>query len=40
MKVIISERDGLTKLLYRIDGETIFMVDMWDVRQEPPSVVR
>ena len=32
--------NGLTKLLYRIDGETIFIVDMWDVRQELPSVVR
>lgn len=32
--------NGLTKLLYRIDGEMIFIVDMWDVRKEPPSQVR
>ena len=29
--------NGLTKLLYRIDGEKIYIVDMWDVRQEPPT---
>ena len=47
MKVMSDEQytyhftniNGLT-MLYRIDGETIFIVDMWDVRQEPPSVVR
>lgn len=32
--------NGLTKLLYRIDGETILIVHMWDVRQEPPKIVR
>ena len=32
--------NGLTKLLYRIDGEMIYIVDMWDVRQEPPTIVR
>ena len=32
--------NGLTKLLYRVDGELILIVDMWDVRQEPPTIVR
>lgn len=32
--------NGLTKLLYRIDGDTILIVDMWDVRREPPTTVR
>ena len=32
--------NGLTKLLYRIDGEMIYIVAMWDVRQEPPTIVR
>ena len=32
--------NGLTKLLYRIDGEMIYIVDMWDVRKEPPTIVR
>ena len=32
--------NGLSKLLYRIDGEMIYIVDMWDVRQEPPTIVR
>lgn len=32
--------NGLSKLLYRVDGEMIYIVDMWDVRQEPPTSVR
>lgn len=32
--------NGLTKLLYRVEGELIIIVDMWDVRKEPPKEVR
>ena len=30
--------NGLTKLVYRVDedNEVIYIVDMWDVRKEPP----
>ncbi len=32
---------GLTKLIYRIDEdkEVVYIVDMWDVRKEPPTYV-
>lgn len=32
--VIIS---GLSKMVYRIDGNTIFIIGFWDCRQEPQS---
>jgi len=33
--------NGLSKLVYRIvDDEYIFIVDMWDVRLEPPSMIK
>ena len=31
--------NGLTKLVYRIEGEVVFIVDMWDTRREPPVVL-
>ena len=33
--------NGLTKLVYRIDEdrEVVYVVDMWDVRKEPPMSV-
>ena len=33
--------NGLTKLVYRIDEdkEVVYIVDMWDVRKEPPISV-
>lgn len=33
--------NGLSKLLYRIvDDSYVFIVDMWDVRKEPPTEVK
>lgn len=33
--------NGLSKMVYRIvDDEYIFIADMWDVRQEPPSMIQ
>ena len=29
--------NGLSKLVYRIDGETVHIVAFWDTRQEPES---
>lgn len=31
--------NGLTKLVYRVDGEVVYIVDMWDVRKEPPTSI-
>ena len=27
--------NGLNKMVYRIDGDTIYIVDFWDTRREP-----
>ena len=27
--------NGLSKMVYRIDGDTIYIVDFWDTRREP-----
>lgn len=32
--------NGLTKVVYRVDGEVVYLVDMWDVRREPPQEIR
>lgn len=33
--------NGLSKLLYRIvDDSFVFIVDMWDVRREPPAEIK
>ena len=31
--------NGLTKLVYRIEGEVVYVVDMWDTRREPPTIL-
>ncbi|MBQ9547246.1 MAG: type II toxin-antitoxin system RelE/ParE family toxin [Bacteroidales bacterium] len=30
--------DKLSKMIYRVDGEAIYIVDFWDVRREPPKI--
>ena len=30
---------GLTKVVYRIEGEVVYVVDMWDTRREPPTTL-
>lgn len=32
--------NGLTKMIYRVAEDTIYIVDMWDTRSEPPSKIR
>ena len=32
--------DGLSIMLYRVENETVYIVDMWDTRQQPPTIVR
>ena len=34
--VIIS---NLSKMLYRIEGDVIYVVDFWDTRKEPPTEI-
>ena len=29
--------NGLNKMVYRIDGDIIYVVDFWDTRREPVS---
>jgi len=29
--------NGLSKLVYRVDGESIYVVAFWDTRQEPEA---
>jgi plasmid stabilization system protein ParE len=32
--------NGLSIMLYRVENETVYIVDMWDTRQQPPTIVR
>ena len=32
--------NGLSIMLYRVEEETIYVVDLWDTRKQPPTVVR
>jgi len=32
--------NGLSIMLYRVEGDIIYVVDMWDTRQQPPTIVR
>lgn len=27
-------------MLYRVDGDVIYVVDIWDVRKEPPTLTQ
>jgi len=29
----------INKIIYRVDGDTIFIADFWDVRRAPESLV-
>lgn len=39
-KYLFTVINGLSILLYRVEGEIVYIVDMWDTRQQPPTVVR
>ena len=30
---------GLSKMLFRVEGDTIYIVDFWDTRKEPPTKI-
>lgn len=30
---------NLSKMLYRIDGDVIYVIDFWDTRREPPMII-
>ena len=30
--------NGLNKMVYRIEDDTIYIVDFWDVRQDPSTL--
>ena len=32
--------NGLSIMLYRVENETVYIVDMWDTRQQPHTIVR
>ena len=32
--------NGLNKLVYRVDGDIIYIVDFWDTRREPKNQAR
>ena len=32
--------NGLSIMLYRVEGEIVYVVDMWDTRRQPPKIVR
>jgi hypothetical protein len=32
--------NGLNKMVYRVDGEIIYIVDFWDTRREPVNQAR
>lgn len=32
--------NGLNKLVYRVDGDIIYIVDFWDTRREPQNQAR
>jgi len=32
--------NGLSIMLYRVESDTVYVVDMWDTRQQPPTIVR
>ena len=32
--------NGLSIMLYRIEGDIVYVVDFWDTRQQPPTIVR
>ena len=31
--------NGLSIMLYRVEGDIVYVIDMWDTRQQPPSIV-
>ena len=35
--LVVTKR---SKLIYHIDGETIYIVDVWDTRREPKKLVK
>lgn len=39
-KYKFSVINGLSIMLYRVEGEVVYVVDMWDTRQQPPTIVR
>ncbi len=39
-KYLYTVINGLSIMLYRVDGDTVYIVDMWDTRQQPPTIVR
>jgi len=39
-KYLFTVINGLSILLYRVEGDTVYVVDMWDTRQQPPTIVR
>ena len=32
--------NDLSIMLYRVEGDVVYVVDMWDTRQQPPTIVR
>ncbi len=32
--------NDLSKMVYCVKDDTIYVVDFWDVRQEPPSMIQ
>ena len=39
-KYLFTVINGLSIMLYRVEGDTVYIVDMWDTRQQPPTIVR